>query len=396
MQQVQYDVVLSCAQEDEEVAGQIAIRLQEKGITVYYDKLKEAEKWGKNSVDFDNEIFGNAGKYCIVLLSSHFAKDDMTNLQRQIIQNKAIQQKDEYILPVRIDDTPVAGFLKSVACVSYQKNGADGIALLVSQKLGIKGPGIFSNLKSLFATKQEKKFVNFELQSDENFENPFMFNVAAANDKIMQLAGCRDIRIVGCEVMPHRIQLQASNDKYELIRGLFLSRKLKEMTGIRWTKISQPDGNSRLRAPKQSPLIISSQYEEKEFDSAGRTVVCHAANIENFLALATMATRFIGKDTTADIRSCQIFICNDKGVLYVHSNFKKPGCDFSTKIATNQKVSLFTILINLVYLEWPDEMDLLVLADLHKNVIPYYMLEASDTLEESFFSGATNIEFVSW
>jgi hypothetical protein len=199
-----YDILISCAEEDNEIATELAVMLQSKGITVFYDKFKEAEKWGKNSIDYDNEVFTHSGRYCVVILSQHFGKSQVTNLQRQIIQSKASQQDQEYILPVRLDDSPVDPDLDRLFCVKYRRGSTEEIASLVCQKLGIpNGNSLLSGLRHLFQ-RENKPYVSFEMQSGSEFTNPFLIAVSNENNKIIEICNYQDIRIVGCDVMPHQ------------------------------------------------------------------------------------------------------------------------------------------------------------------------------------------------
>lgn len=389
-----YEILLSYAEKDNAIANRLATLLQDKGIRVYYDKFKEAEKWGKNSIDFDNDIFGKKGKYCIVLLSINYSNSNLTKLQRQIAQNRAFTQAEEYILPLRLDDTKIDGFLDVIADVKYYEKDESEIIDLICKKLGVKSNSIVTNLISFFYSSPKKEKVKFEMMSTEKYDNPFSTEVQWANQDLMQVVKLKDIKIVGCEVLPHRIQLESSFENYEAIRQLFLSRKLSELTNINWTKIAISNPEDKFRAPKSSPLIISSKYEESKFNTLGATVVCHSYSIEGFIEEEKRAEKILGTGNTMDFKKCKVFITKSDTNLYIHSNYKKLGCDFVTKIATNTEVSLFTLFMNLTCLEYPDDNKINQLADAHKNHVQYFIDETVNDLDVKFFCAATNVEFV--
>jgi hypothetical protein len=390
----QYDIVLSYAEEDDAVAAKLARMLQDKGITVYYDKFNEAERLGKNTIDHDNAIFGRAGKYCVVILSQYFGKDHVTKLQRQIIECKAAQAKDEYILPLRLDDSPIDPYMDQLFGVAYKENEVEKFVNLVCKKLGVKKEEtVLGSLRHLF-NPEKKSFVRFEMQSDADFSSPFLFAVAEENDKILKMCKYKDIRIIGCDVMPYRIQLQATPENYEHLRTLFLTRQINKLTNLNWTKISVPLDSMKLTAPKQVPLALASAYGHADPNGMAETVVCHAMKIKGFDAQAGKAVSIIGQETVSSIDQCKIFISYSSSILYLHSNYIKAGCKYPTKIGSKRKVSLFVMLINLTCLEWPTGEEMYALANAHQKTVKYYVDASSDELGAAFFAGADNVEFV--
>lgn len=105
----QYDVALSFAGEDREIAIKLVKLLKERNIKVFYDESEQAKWWGKNLHDFFADVFSNQAQYCIMLISSKYADKAWTNLERQNAQARAIKDHGEYILPIKLDDTKIPG-----------------------------------------------------------------------------------------------------------------------------------------------------------------------------------------------------------------------------------------------------------------------------------------------
>jgi hypothetical protein len=177
---MRYQILLSHAEEDNTIAESLARLLQERGITVYYDKFSEVEKWGKNNIDFINDIFGNQGKYCIVLLSKHYANNNLANLQRQISQNKSLSQKDEYILPIRFDDTKIDTLLDNIGCIKYYEKNEVEIANIICEKLGIESP--VKKDESIFRSGTVGERIIFEMESSEDFGGFFTMHTYSVNN----------------------------------------------------------------------------------------------------------------------------------------------------------------------------------------------------------------------
>ena len=49
---------------------------------------------------------------------------------------RALEQKDEYVLPARFDDTEISGLLPTIGCVDLRKKTAEELGELILKKLG--------------------------------------------------------------------------------------------------------------------------------------------------------------------------------------------------------------------------------------------------------------------
>jgi hypothetical protein len=110
-----YDVALSYAGEDRDKSEALASSLRRRDIKVFYDKYEKATLWGKNLYDYLSDLYQNKARYCVMLLSQYYAAKVWTNLERQAAQARAFQEHQEYILPVRLDDTEIPGLLPTVS-----------------------------------------------------------------------------------------------------------------------------------------------------------------------------------------------------------------------------------------------------------------------------------------
>ena len=139
-----YDVALSFAEEERAIARALAQALEARNIKVFFDELQKAEIWGKNLYDFLNEVYFQQARYCIMLVSEAYAANVWTNRERQSAQARELQETSDYILPIRIDDTPLPGLLPTVAYLSYDDYSVDELADLVAEKVADpsgQGPG---------------------------------------------------------------------------------------------------------------------------------------------------------------------------------------------------------------------------------------------------------------
>jgi len=126
-----YDVALSFAGEDRWYVEQVANLLREEGIKVFYDKYEQVDLWGKDLYVHLDEVYQKHAKYCVMFISQNYAKKLWTNHERQSAQARAFQERREYILPVRLDDTEIPGIRPTVGYVDGRKNRPEEIAQMI-------------------------------------------------------------------------------------------------------------------------------------------------------------------------------------------------------------------------------------------------------------------------
>lgn len=139
MTDYQYDVAVSFAGEDRPFVEEVVSELKLRGLSVFYDKDEVAKLWGKNLIDFLGETYGDKAAVCVMFISRHYIAKDFTTLERAHAQARAMRDPCEYILPVRIDDTPVPGMPSSIAYLDSATYSAAAIADHVATKLGRGG-----------------------------------------------------------------------------------------------------------------------------------------------------------------------------------------------------------------------------------------------------------------
>lgn len=130
-----YDIAISFAGEDRPVAEKLASFLVTKGLNVFYDEYEQANLWGKDLYVHLSKIYKDEAKYCLMLVSEHYAKKQWTNHERRAAQARAFVENSEYILPLRLDDAPVDGILDTVGFLDYRKTTEEKIVDAVIQKV---------------------------------------------------------------------------------------------------------------------------------------------------------------------------------------------------------------------------------------------------------------------
>lgn len=64
-----YDVCLSFAGEQRDYVEQVARRLIDSGLRVFYDLDEQAKLWGKDLYEHLDDVYRNKAKYCLLFIS---------------------------------------------------------------------------------------------------------------------------------------------------------------------------------------------------------------------------------------------------------------------------------------------------------------------------------------
>jgi hypothetical protein len=130
-----FDVALSFAGENRPYVEKVAKYLTEKDIKVFYDKYEKTELWGKDLYVHLEEVYQKKAKYCVMFLSCNYAEKLWTNHERKSAQARAFNEKREYILPARFDDTKIPGILSTVGYIDLRGLKPEEFGKLIIEKL---------------------------------------------------------------------------------------------------------------------------------------------------------------------------------------------------------------------------------------------------------------------
>lgn len=130
-----YDIAISFAGEDRDIAKSIAENLRNEGVEVFYDEFKEDELWGRNGYEYFVDVFAHKSKYCLMLISKHYERKVWTTHERRAAQSRAMKDKEPYILPLRLDDTELPGEIHTVFYQDLRQKSIDQVTELLLKVL---------------------------------------------------------------------------------------------------------------------------------------------------------------------------------------------------------------------------------------------------------------------
>lgn len=150
---LEYDVVLSFAGEDRDYVEKTANHLRKSGVKVFYDVYEDVNLWGKDLYQHLDDVYQNKAKYAVVFISEHYKKKLWTNHELKSAQARAFSEHQEYILPIRFDDSEIPGIRKTIGYVSASENSPLKLSKKILQKLGALEPVNFLPKKLTFLNK---------------------------------------------------------------------------------------------------------------------------------------------------------------------------------------------------------------------------------------------------
>ncbi len=131
-----FDVAISFARTEREVARQIAFRLKESGVSVFFDEFVPHELWGEDLSEEFGAVYLERAKHCLMLVSKEYVERDWPTHERRHALARALRERSAYILPVRFDSTDVPGLPPTIGYLQFDEYGVDGICNLLLRKLG--------------------------------------------------------------------------------------------------------------------------------------------------------------------------------------------------------------------------------------------------------------------
>lgn len=116
-------------------AEQLAQTLRDVKLAVFFDLFEEATILGKRLYTFLQDVYENKARYWIVPISQHYADRVWPRYEIQAAFNRAVREKGDYILPVRLDDARIDGLPSDLAYLSAKGRSVEDIANVLIQKI---------------------------------------------------------------------------------------------------------------------------------------------------------------------------------------------------------------------------------------------------------------------
>ena len=130
-----YDVAISFAGTERAQAEELALCLRRRGVKVFYDRFFGAQLWGKDLAEFFDDIYRRRARYCVMFVSEAYRDRMWTTYERRSAIARSIEQREEYILPVVVEQVDLSGLPPTLGHVSAHECTTEEIADMVVEKL---------------------------------------------------------------------------------------------------------------------------------------------------------------------------------------------------------------------------------------------------------------------
>jgi hypothetical protein len=251
-----FDVAISFAGEDREVARALAEGLHGMGYEVFYDDFRAHDLWGKNLYEYLLSVYRDKAKYCIILLSRHYKSKAWTRLELKGAESRVLSESEsDYILPLRLDDVEIPGLPDTIGYLDLRQYGIPFVLEQFDKKFRLTEG---TPPRNASATKSG----TVSLTRIKDLENPGWPDTSRHGSRFVSAVACLDIWV-----------------KYEGPGLLFLetlkiyhigSNLMSAASGVfppshRYQVEYTPDGLTEV--PLQPPLVINpSDQKEIHFE----------------------------------------------------------------------------------------------------------------------------------
>lgn len=131
----EFDVALSFAGEQRDYVRAVASELSKHGISVFFDEENEVYLWGKDLAEELQRIYMTASNVVVMFVSAEYATKAWPRHERQSALSRAINERREYVLPARFDNTMLPGLNPSMSYLPLEGRSPAKLAENIIEKL---------------------------------------------------------------------------------------------------------------------------------------------------------------------------------------------------------------------------------------------------------------------
>jgi hypothetical protein len=133
----EFDIAISYAGEDRTYVHEVAQRLRDASVRVFYAEFSLAQTWGSDLVTFFDDVFRRRAKFAMLFVSTSYVSKPWTRHERRSAQARSLYEDETYILPVRLDDAELPGLLPTIGYLDARKLSIDELVGLTLERLGV-------------------------------------------------------------------------------------------------------------------------------------------------------------------------------------------------------------------------------------------------------------------
>jgi TIR domain-containing protein len=132
----EFDVAISFAGPQRQLAERLATIVKDAGFTVFYDNFYPDHLWGKDLPVFFDEIYQKKSQFCVPFLSQEYIERMWTTWERRSATARVLAERGkEYLLPIMVENVEVPGIPTTIGYLSLADRSIEDIADILVKKL---------------------------------------------------------------------------------------------------------------------------------------------------------------------------------------------------------------------------------------------------------------------
>ena len=171
-----FDFAISFSGDCRKHAEQLATLLEERGAVVFYDRSFLAHLLGKRLDHEFQWLFGAATRFFVPFVSADYARRPWPLYEWAVGKQEAERRQQEFVLPVRVDDSLLFGLADTVAYLDLRELTLDDVADILVRKLdGSRTTTGAGNWVATFGLNMEDLY-RTELPPDAPSDTPQLYD----------------------------------------------------------------------------------------------------------------------------------------------------------------------------------------------------------------------------
>lgn len=134
-EEFEYDVALSFAGEQRTYVARVAEALRQMDVKVFYDEFETVDLWGKDLQAHLDKVYRKMARVCIVFVSEDYVRRPWPLFEAQSALARAVEEKGEYVLPVRFDASELPGLRPTTGYLDANRYTPEQLAEIIKAKL---------------------------------------------------------------------------------------------------------------------------------------------------------------------------------------------------------------------------------------------------------------------
>ena len=131
-----YDVAISFAGEDRDLAQSLAIYLRDRNISVFYDSFERHDLVAKELVAHLSNVYSKESRFCVLLVSNNYIRKKWpSNVELGAVRERIMEEGGEYVIPILLDDTTLPGILNTIGHLDARQLKEQSIWELIAKKV---------------------------------------------------------------------------------------------------------------------------------------------------------------------------------------------------------------------------------------------------------------------